>query len=76
MRETERKKTTYDDIVLRYVLIGKLVTIISRNGTFKNNQKDAAGFSVYVSDKENLISGRTYLGLRVTPVAREILRFA
>jgi len=49
VRETEQKDTPYDNIVFRYVLIGKLLIIISRKGKFKNNQTDAAMFSVHVS---------------------------
>jgi hypothetical protein len=76
VRETEQKDTQYDNIVFRYVLIGKLLIIISRKGKFKNNQADAAGFSGCVSGQGNLSSGVVVFGLRATAVQPEILRFA
>jgi hypothetical protein len=48
-REAERKDAPNDNIVFRYVLIGKLLIIISRKGKFMNNKADAAAFSVPVS---------------------------
>jgi hypothetical protein len=41
LREPGQKDTAYDNIVLRYVLIGKILSIIVANQKPRNNQVDA-----------------------------------